>query len=58
MINDIYNLNIMVNRCNAKSITGAKINGTMNRSLSTNYSIYDMPTLRDQIIEQKNYELS
>jgi len=58
LVNDIYNLNITVDRCTAKSITGTKINGIMNRSLSTKHSIYSMPTLRDQIIEQKNYELS
>tara|TARA_R110000751_G_scaffold221703_4_gene324086 strand:+ start:3287 stop:4078 length:792 start_codon:yes stop_codon:yes gene_type:complete len=53
MINDAYNLNIRINRVEAESIAGTEINGVLNRSLSTLYTIddFDIPSLEVQLHE-------
>jgi len=47
MINDIYELKITVNKLNTEII---------DKTITTNYKLFTIPDLRDQIIEMKNYK--
>lgn len=59
MINDIYNLNITVNKQKADSISGSPVLRYLDRSLSTKYTgTFRVPKIKEQLTEQKVYDIS
>jgi dTDP-4-dehydrorhamnose reductase len=55
MINEIYNLNMNVERVVAVDITGTTIHSVLDRTLDTIYPRIPTPTLYNMIREQKNF---
>ena len=58
LIRDVYNLDITINRETATDIAGTKINGALDRSLSTIYNIHNfhIPLLKTQLYELKDFD--
>ena len=59
MINKIYNLNISIRNIKATEIEGTKINGVLDRSLSTkcnNWISNKIPCIEQQIKELYEFE--
>lgn len=58
MINDIYNLNLKIDKHDATIIEGTTISGVLDRSLqSTSNPVITLPDIETQIDEQKKYKL-
>lgn len=59
MICDVYGLSVIIKPKRAKYISGTKIDGMLDRSLSTIYDIndFDIRDLREQIIDMKDFSL-
>lgn len=59
MICDVYNKEIKIVPVEATSISGTEIEGQLNRTLSSNVSMcHDVPSLKQQLIDQKEYVFS
>ena len=59
LINEIYNLNICIRKIKATEIEGTKIDGVLNRSLSTrrnNWITNKIPNIKEQLKELYIYE--
>lgn len=56
-INDIYNLNITIDKHKAACIEGTVINNTLDRTLSTAYDKIQTDCIYKQIEDQKNFKL-
>lgn len=57
MINEIYKLNLKITPVEASDIMGSKINGKLDRSLSSIHPMYIQTSLSEQIEEMKEYKL-
>ena len=56
-INTVYKLNIKINKKAASHISGTKIKNILDRSLTSIYTMYSMPEIKQQILEQYRYEM-
>ena len=56
LINDIYNLNIKINKKSANCIEGTKINGILDRSLKSLKLIVHLPYIKNQLIDMKKFD--
>lgn len=59
MVNDVYNLNLIINPFKASEIEGSRIDNTIDRTLTTIYNNKLLPekTIQEQLIEQKHYKI-
>lgn len=57
IINDVYDLNLIVNKTEALNIMGTEIHNTLDRSLSTVYTAPEFPCIERQISEQMQFDL-
>lgn len=57
IINDVYDLDLDIQKKVADSISGSLIHDVLDRSLSTQYSYSKLPDIRDQIVRQKHYSI-
>ena len=57
LINDVYNLNIKINKISAKNIEGTQINGTLDRSLKSNTHYFNyIQKFEKQLVEMKKFD--
>jgi dTDP-4-dehydrorhamnose reductase len=57
IINRVYGLKIKIKKKRARQISGTTINGLLDRSLASKYKLPAIPSIEEQIIAQRDYEI-